>query len=207
MPKTGHNPPSKGSRSANNAVHKFRRTWLLDSYAIDDTAGGVAKAYSFQLSDIPSSTEFTNLFDQYRIRNVKIMLSVSRRNAPAVNATLHAATVPMTPLLLDVVDYDDANALTLAGIEQYENLKITPLDGSRLITRTLKPHVAVASYSGTFVSYANMTDQWIDCNSPAVQHYGWKSVIRGDLEGSAGAYVYGATNIYATYELEFRNVR
>jgi len=196
-----------GIRATNNAIHKFRRSWLLDSYAVDDTAGGVAKAYSFQLSDLPSSTEFTNLFDQYRIRKVTVTASISRKNTPAVVAALHAATVPITPLLLDVVDYDDASALNLAGIEQYENLRITAFDGSRTVTRSFKPHIAAAAYSGTFVSYANLTDQWIDCNSPAVQHYGWKSILRGDLEGSAGGYVYGATNIYATYELEFRNVR
>jgi len=145
---------------------------------------------TFQLSDLADAASYTAIFDQYKINLVEVW---------AV-PTLNANTGEYAALMASVLDYDDNSALTtLAAAQEYDTCLQAPLINGHY--RSLKPHVAVAAYSGAFTSFANMQNQWIDCASSGVQHYGIKYVAEIDNVLAVPVRAYGR------YHVSFRAVR
>ncbi len=129
------------------------------------SAGGAASAaYSFQLSDLSGVSDLSNVFDLYRIVEVEL------RCIPVITECLSGT--PVDALLYSAVDFDDANAIAVSALEQYETCKVTKPTGE--LKYTIRPRAALAAYSGTFTSYANLGNMWIDMASTGVQHYGVK---------------------------------
>jgi hypothetical protein len=159
----------------------------LTSSSVSVTYGN----FSYTLSLIDQVNSFTAVFDQYRIRMVELTFY------PRV--TVESLNTVNTGLLATVIDYDDASNLTsFAAALDYENCLVgRGLDPQK---RTFIPHVAMAAYSGAFTSFANVGDQWIDCASTGVVHYGAKTA-------------WTITDVAYTMDavsrvwLEFRNVR
>jgi hypothetical protein len=145
-------------------VVAFARNYLAGTFA-SSLAGDAMGALSMSVSSLPNSSEFTNLFDQYRIVRLEYTFWPFQ--------TQSTISTTATPVIASVVDYDDA--VTPGGfgaLQQYENCMVhSPY---KPFTVSFKPHVALAAYSGGFTSYANQKDQWIDSSSNAVQHYGCK---------------------------------
>lgn len=122
-----------------------------------------------QLNSFPGSGDWRTVFDRYRIKGISVTLSPVITTITANNVIL--------PRLWTAIDYDDANVVSRASIQQFDTCVVSP-PGSG-ITRTWVPHVALAAYSGAFTSYANQESQWIDIASDTVQHYGLKVVVEG----------------------------
>lgn len=119
---------------------------------------------------------YTALFDQYRIVAIVITLT------PTINMNAIVATSVYMPRLYTCIDYDDATAPgSVNAIQQYDSCIVSPPFSA--ITRIIKPCMALAAYSGTFSSYANVSDQWIDMASPSVQHYGMKYAVEPGTSG------------------------
>jgi hypothetical protein len=74
-------------------------------------------SYTFTLSALSDSTEFTALFDQYRIMQVRMEFT------PLFTDT--SATVAYPPLY-SAIDYDDANSVTGAQINEYDSVMFAP---------------------------------------------------------------------------------
>jgi hypothetical protein len=129
--------------------------------------------YTFTLGDLDSPSEFTGLFDQYRIECVAFRL-IPMQNA--IGLTTNSTTTCVTPYV--IVDYDDNTALTSsAQARSFESCVIVP-PGVECV-RQFQPRVALAGYTGTFTGYANVAPPWIDAASTNVQHYGIKLYIPG----------------------------
>jgi hypothetical protein len=127
----------------------------------------------FSLGDLDSSTEFTGLFDQYRIECVCFRL-IPMQNA--IGLSTNSTTTTVTPYV--VVDYDDNNALTSAAqARSFESCIIVPPGVG--CARQFKPRIAVSAYTGSFGGFANLSAQWLDAASPTIQHYGVKLFIPG----------------------------
>lgn len=171
-------------------VHTFSRTFLS---ATVPSAQGIEQGYglAFSLADLPNYTEFTSLFDQYRI--VQVVATFNQRNI-----TILAPNVVYT-----AIDYDDNTALTGTAIQQYDTCLVI---NSARFRRVLRPRLAVAAYGGTaFTSYANMNaGQWIDANSPSVQYYGLKITLPPLASGSSPVPLYDIT---LQYIVQCRSVR
>lgn len=183
-------------------VHKFQRVWFAESVTTTNT-GITSKAYNIALSSLPNYTEFTALFDQYKITGAKIMIvpTINSINLPAVQTAATTANVGSGYL---VTDYDDASPLaSVADALQYENLRIFNLATDKVIKRYIVPHMAVAAYSGAFTSYANKYPQWIDSNSPGVQHYGFKVIF----DQAPNANTFMTYNIFIKAYVKCKNVR
>jgi len=177
----------------NLEVHSFKRFVDKGNFSAsssNDTFGVV----TFALSDMVNYTEFTALFDQYRITNVRLIL-IGQPNDQETGPT------PITtPVLLLARDFDDNTAWTSAGQAfQYEDLTFVQM-GKR-ISFSLKPRIAVAAYSGTFTSYANMSSQWIDAASTNVAFFGVKWCIQQVSSGAVSGW-----RCYCEYDLECRSV-
>lgn len=127
----------------------------------------VDQSYQFVLSSLPGYTDFTDLYDEYRIDKAKITwypdTQQSLENAGIGNTTAFTA-----------LDFDDASTVLLASLQQYESCQHH--NALHPFSRTVVPRFAVAAYSGAFSSYKN-TSGWIDVASPSVIHYGIKVAL------------------------------
>lgn len=176
-------------------VYKFKRTVDLGNITAS-AAGDVLGALKFTLADLPNYTEFTALYDQYKIYFVVLRFVPDQNMASANNA---AGTT--TPILYHVIDYDDATApANKTDLFQYQNLKVRNF--SRFSKITLRPHVAVAAYQGAFTGYANFKSLWLDAANTAVEHYGVKYCI-----SQPSANWVTSWRLVATYYMAFKNVR
>lgn len=179
-----------------NKVYMFRQ--VHDLGVITASTSELDGAFKFLLSDLDQFSSFTALYDQYKI--CKIVLKFYP------NANVAQVTAPGTHVygnILTAIDHDDATTVSLANIRQYSTCKEYPFYKS--FTRVIVPHVAVAAYtSGAFNNYANMTNQWIDCNSPNVEHYGLKYVVpaTGTTQTDLPQWT-----VVGYYYIAFKNVR
>jgi len=167
---------------------------MLDNGILtSSTIGDIFPAYNYALQYLTSYSEFTALFDQYRIEGIETTF------IPTVTE-IGAQSTWTNSFLLTAIDYDDANTYpTLNDALQVATASITPLTKS--VTRKFVPRVALAAYSGTFASYAQAPPmQWIDCASPGVQHYGLKTAI--PATGLVQSW-----RVMHRYHLAFRRVR
>lgn len=129
-----------------------------------------APTYYFSMFSAQVGTGF---YDQYRIPCVRFNL---RAQQNAIGLTTNSTTTVTS--IYCVIDYDDANALTsAAAAASYSNCVVLPPGQS--LSRTFRPHIAMAAYTGSFGGYANMSDIWLDSNSNTVQHYGVKLWVPG----------------------------
>lgn len=153
---------------------------------------------TFALTDLPDYTEFTALFDLYRLRKVVLTFRPAFNNATAGTA----ASAPIT-YNYTVIDYDDANALASDGIAQeYQTCQVHT--NYEKFTRVVYPRLASAVYSGAFTSFASTGNtQWLDAASPGVLYYGLKYNIEPSLQGTTTPVWY----IDMKYYIELKNVR
>jgi hypothetical protein len=188
--------PNMRFKFPDNKVYKFIQmaespSFITGTVAPTNFFGG----YSFTSASIQQFSSFAAVFDQYRITMVEVWLYASNPQVPS------GASVSRGELL-SVVDYDDATALSsISALQEYQNCVQTPAYIGHY--RKFKPHIATAAYSGTFASYANMTDQWIDCSSTGVQYYGLKVGLIG-ADSAANIVV---LNQLVRVHAEFRNLR
>ncbi len=153
-------------------------------------------AYAFALSDLPGYTDFTSLFDQYRIAQI------TARFIPGVSLFGASTTTTDVPDLHTAIDYDDASApASVDTLRQMSTHQVTP--NQQYVERVFTPRFAVAAYSGAFTSYAqSRPGQWIDSNSPSVEHYGIKQGLTAVSVASGSYLLY---NLECTYVIQLRN--
>jgi len=163
---------------------------------VQSTLADAAISLFFTLSATPGSSDFIACFDQYRLRAVSVEFM------PMITSTMAASTAVYLPRLYTCIDYDDAGTLTRSAIQQYDTCVVSP-PGTGVV-RTLVPRMAVAAYSGSFTSYANVSDMWLDAASPSVQHFGVKAVLES---GPSGQTILQTYLITATSFWEFRATR
>jgi len=156
-------------------VHTFTRQ--IDTTSISAGVADANFAYTFSLGALQDSTEFTTLYDQYRI-------GVCRVNFVA-NAGLQPTTIST------VIDYDDATTQNKSALGEYSTFQQNQLGNS--FFRTLQPRPALAAYSGAFTSFGSApAKMWMDVASPGILYYGVKGQIPG-IAASTTTVVYTVT--------------
>lgn len=165
------------------------------SYSFDLVASGTAptsQSYSFSLAGLPNSSDFTNLFDQYRI------VQAEARFIPVY------APGEFPGSIYTAIDYDDAVDISTTEALQYQTLQITGLYQPFL--RTLNPTAADIVYNGNVtVAYGQRSrNEWIDVASPSVPHYGLKVAIT-TITGAPSSITLGS--IVLTVTLQCKNPR
>lgn len=125
-------------------------------------------AYTFKLSDMPNSTEFTNLFDRYRILGVQVLFVPHWTNADN-NPVSSMALV--NPNFYTITDYtEDGVPTTLNQLFEDSSCKVTR--GGRVHKRYLKPSVLTQQFESTIsTGYSPKWGQWITTDDPDVPHY------------------------------------
>lgn len=221
----------KRLRVLSNKYHSFVRSCsFLSAYKVglDATSGngfninGVSSGsfnmqFAFTLSGVqvyiagvlsttlamPSYTEFTSLYDQYRINYVDCEFMFSNNNS-SVNS-------PSTclPVMYMVKDYDDSNQAFVSDLQQYSTQQTWQLgnqhgkDGIKRIR--IKPNVDVAVYNTALTTgYARGKPQFIDTGSPAVPHYGIK-IAYDPINYTAASTILGYMTCVFRYHLTMQN--
>lgn len=153
---------------------------------------------SFNVSDLPNYTEFSNLFDQYRIRWVAI------RVIPINNVAYANTEGVQLPDVLAAVDMDDATApVDLNAMHQYSNCVVF---GAMAAPRTIgfRPAIAGVCYQGaTAVGYTVRQNDWVNMAN-LVPWYGIKFGVHNELDHTAITYKY---RLFITLTMEFRGIR
>lgn len=183
-------------------IFQFKRTMSLTQIEVRNYGQMANQALNIKLSNLPNYTEFTNLFDLYRICAVKINWVFSA-NTNDVTAT---PTVGL-PTLFSVIDTnDDVNLSGLNAYLEYETCRMQRMD--KPVKRYIKPKTATALYQGGFFTGygSQVKNPWVDTTSYDTNYYGLKwgylPAILGD-----GNTIIGYLNTYVTYYIQMRNVK
>ena len=150
-------------------------------------------AFTFRLVNVFNSTEFTALFDQYKINAVQLMFfpqqtAVTRVNFPGETA--------YNGRILTAIDYNDSTPPTqLDELREYENVEV---------------HSAVENFS-VYIDKPKYVDNtgalrtgYIGTSSPSTIHYGLKTAVEILNPGSAGTYTY---RLEAVYYMSFKAIK
>jgi len=147
------------------APYRFSRTFEIG--ALPKGASDLGHAFPFALSQIPNASEFTTLFDRYRIRSVDVRLVYS--GIPTSIATGFSTH----PTVWAYMDDDDAVIPTTrnAVLERQSVRPFTYSDANTVVSYTIAPRWLVDGTNKTSLAPRNM---WIDMSTPSVEHYGLK---------------------------------
>lgn len=200
------------------ALYKFRRT-LQQGININLSTGFAAGGYALLISPalsscsffinatlafqpvMPGLTEFTGLFDSYKISRVNLEIFFSN------NDSVVTSPATVLPLVHIVNDYNDTNNFSLTDIQQYPNMQTFQMGKEKPIRWSLKPRMRLDALtdSGVLSSSAFNTTGWLDTSSANIQHLGTKIFL--NTLGRNGNTDVGSIVVIVTYDLEFRNVR
>jgi len=179
-------------------VAQFRPVAGLSSNALSIT---------FSLAQVEGYTDFTGLYDQYRIRAVKCLFTP----LSVVSTILQTSGAPQIqiPTLMTAIDYDDDTAPSTASvIRQYQTCH------THHYSELNKPHVryftpaclAQMYESVSATAYSPKFGQWIDMTDSATPHYGLKCLISTPSIATSVDLNCGY-QIEVCYYLEFKNTR
>lgn len=192
-------------------------TYNLGTGATAGSASYASFALAFSLSDVPNSTEFTYLFDMFRIKGIQVKLyPILQAGLSSTSGILGAADGYVECVVHSVIDHDDVIPFTAseAGVlEMMERpgYKIhgVGLPSKPIFSRTWAPvHLAIVENAAAAAT-ARATaprKQWLDCAYPGALHYGLKFII----EAHHGAYTLNMALQYRmviAFNLEFKDVR
>jgi len=172
-------------------IHRFARLRNVGDLAWTSADQGFG--YSFALSDLPSATEFTALFDSYRIEQVDMIWHMNQQVAANIWPTIYIFS-----------DLDDSAApSTLDEVMQRDNCEVIQFAPNRLqFTRSVRPQFQLTASSAS-VGMVNPRLTWLDCATATIAHYGirgWAKLYNNTL---------GPINVNITmrYHLAFRSAR
>lgn len=172
-----------------NKIYSYAEVVQLSTIT-SNTIANVATSFSFTESQLDKHASLENVFDQYRITRIEFWTQP---------VTVIGAAAANFGLFTTVVDYDDdATLSSISSALDYENvMESVAINGHY---RDFVPAIAIATYSGAFTSFANQRNQWIDCNSNGVKHYGVKTYW------TTTDAVYQLA-CFARFHVQYRNVR
>lgn len=159
---------------------------------------------------LPSYTEYTALYDNYRIDKVDIMAMTTYDG----NSVTAGTVVGQLPYIIYTEDYDDAAATTATDIMQYTTAKWTNLStgigGKPMKLMSIMPRAQMQMYAATTNQLALAPPKlWLDAGSPNIPHYGVKMAL--DNPGNGVAYnagtLIGTVNFVFRYHLSMKAQR
>lgn len=135
--------------------------------------------FAFCLDDLPNTTEFSNLYDQYRINFVKFTIKLV--NCPQSSLppqSTSSSTTNFFPTVWYATDHDDNNYATVAALKEYVAVKHKTLQPNKECSICVKPSILAQTYRTALTTgYAPQYKQWVDMANTNVPHYGIKFAI------------------------------
>lgn len=162
--------------------------------------GGVANT----TLPLPNYSEFTSLYDQYRIDWVECKFSFSNNNS---SNTSPGTTLPIFYL---AKDYNDSKNATVTDLQQYSTQQQWQLGNAQgrdgIKTIAVKPNVDVALFQGLTTGYGRGKPMFVDTSSPDVLHYGVK-IAYDPINFPAAATLVGYLACTFVYHMSLKNTK
>lgn len=154
-------------RLTQNTSYKFSR--VITSTLLGTTTGTGAGGIVFTLGDLPNYTDFTGLFDFYKITGI------SMKFIPRV--TENSSVITNYGDFYWIVDNDDNNVPDLAEMQQKQGVKVKYGVG-RPWSIYFKPKALTNIFNGAASTDAHMVGRqgWINAANTGVPHYALKWV-------------------------------
>lgn len=162
------------------------------------SSGAYATGLSFNINGLPDLTDFTTLFDQYKLNGIQIQFIPNITS----NDMNPVSTYYELPNFHTIIDRDDEIApANLNVMMQYPSYKRTR--GHQVHTRYFRPSLAQTIFkTSSTTGTSQVGPKWLDCADPTIPHYGMKVWI--DQTNSTTNIKY---RVYTKYYLQFKGVR
>lgn len=149
---------------------------------------------------VPNVSEFTNLFDQYRIYKVNYEIYWSQNLS-------NTGVVAPVPLLHIVNDYDSTAAYAKSDLYQHPDMRTYQMQEGVPVRWTLYPKVRLDSLTtnGLLSSSAGLGTPWLSTSSPNIEYLGTRIFV--DNLGRSTLADYGTFLIKVNFFMEFKNVK
>jgi len=157
-----------------NLDHKHVRTWDYGGLLVPVSDGGFA--FSWTLNSLPNSSEFTSLYDTYRIDMVECIWELT----PVFTMGATTKTSSIMPVIMAWPDYDNATApASLAVADQIAQVERLQLSEARpSVRRSIRPKLQLGVAGGPVNQGANQSSQFLDMTYDGIVHYGVKFWIK-----------------------------
>lgn len=188
--------PSMGSRQK---IHFFKRHVDLGTINLSNV-GIATQGFSFQLDEVPNYTEFTALYDQYKICAAAVKFIPTGTEAQ-INPNTFAGNFNIR--FATVIDYDSSGAFgSFNDAREFTTCKVKAC--TQYHTRYIKPRIKSANEndSNTIVASGNRR-MWLNTNIANIPHYGLRYVF----EQIPVANYSMQYKVEAKYYMAFRNVK
>lgn len=173
-------------------VYVFKRFCALPAISVSNTLG-YGGGFDFSLIDLPNYTEFTSLYDQYKLNAVKITFLPQMTE----NVSLGSVNNPQAcSRFMSAIDYNDSSApASQDDIRQYQTCKMTPV---------LKQHRRYIYKPKILDSSSTSRSPWMSTASPSTNYYGIKFYVEPFYSTTTTTMIY---NVEAIYYLSFKQVK
>jgi len=132
-------------------------------------------AFKFELAHLTNYAEITNLYDNYRIKMVYVHVIPSFNSSEIAYGTASATGSMGIPMMHYTVDNDDAVVPTSRSkVTENSYAKSRRLDSPFTIAVRPRAQNVVATTAGSAAAGMLPANQWLDCDSTTVPHYGLK---------------------------------
>lgn len=195
--------PRKALNINKNPV-SYHREYNYGNVVIAAGANSLFNAYSFTLQQlVPNYTEFSALFDQYRLRCLVFKIRMVR--SPEAGAT--STNGQYYPDIYCAVDHDDATIPpNVDSVMQYGKVKSGILKPNYWFKYKCYPTPSTTVYRGVTAAYMPVKiNQWIDLAYSDVPFYGIKLAIDAGSVGAQTANMEFEVRIWSKWE--FKNSR
>lgn len=173
-----------------------KRTVVIQSITGTDVTPDFGTGLTFKLSDLPSYTEMTNLFDRFTIKKVDYRWYIEQDP--------NLQTTKKFPIISWAHSYTTSGSPSaLTDIQQYPSYRKVQMSDNRTMTKmySIRPaSLGVAYVSGVSSSYKAQWGTFLDTADNGAPHYGLRIWI-DNLQGGV------TLNCEATYHVQLRGVK
>lgn len=162
------------SRTSGSYVHSFKRMLANPtSYTGNVAYAPLLQCWTWQFSQLQNVSEFTNLYDQYRINFVVVKYFLK------IDPGAQAAGTASYPKLYWYRDLDDSNApLSLNEIRENARSRVKVMNPNRPVVIKYKPNSLQLIYTSAIANqFKPAYSQWMDVAQTGTPHYGHKWAI------------------------------
>jgi len=202
-----------------NPIHKFRRA-LTRQFSYNPATGiDASGTYTIQIAfapggtnfrlggisaytdNVPNSTEFSNLYDQWRLKGILLRMDATQ------NAFSNSGVAYSPPLVVFAADYDDSGDATANALFEYPQSRTHSFQTNGyaplICGMSPRPVRDVAGY-GVLTSYSPMEEcPFIRTAELGTPHYGLKLALQ--LNGGSVNAVVAYFQVTIWFDMEFVN--
>lgn len=173
-------------------LYLFKRFADFGEFTISNSVNTFS-AYNFSLNDVPNSTEFTSLYDMYKINAIKIEFLPQQTQSISIGSVNNPNA---SSRFFSVIDYNDGSAPTsIDELRQYQTCKYTPI---------LQPHKRIIYKPKILDTNGFSISPWMSTASPSANYFGLKVAVEPMDSTSTTSMMY---TVEVTYYLSFKQVK